>query len=124
MSVDLPDQNELELWCATLENDTRGWADRAACHPKHGHDPVWWFPEGNRALRRHPHILAAKQVCGTCPVQRECLQHGIVFEPYGVWGGLTELERDVFRVSMGMKSMLWRRSHQNRVSALKGLGDE
>lgn len=124
MSVDLPNRDELDALVAALPNDTRGWADRAACHPQHGHDPAWWFPEGNRAIRRHPHILAAKQVCGACPVQRECLQHGIVFEPYGVWGGLTELERDVFRVSMGMKSLLWRKSHHNRVAGLRGVSGE
>lgn len=123
MSVDLPDREELDGLLATLENDTRAWADYAACHPKHGHNPALWFPEGNRAIKRHPDVLAAKQVCNACPVQRECLQHGIVFEPYGVWGGLTELERDVFRVSMGMRSMLWRKSHHSRIAGMKGVAN-
>lgn len=124
MSVDLPDREELDVWHSTLENDTRVWADDAACHPKYGHDPALWFPEGNRSVKRDPNVMFAKQVCYSCPVQRECMQHGIVFEPYGIWGGLTELERDVFRVSMGLKSLLWRRSHHARISLLKGLTND
>lgn len=124
MPADLPDRDELDTLLATLENDTRVWADYAACHPKHGHDSAWWFPEGNRAIKRHPHVLAAKEVCNACPVQRECLQHGIVHEPYGVWGGMTELERDVFRVHMGMRSMLWRKSHHARITAMREATNE
>jgi WhiB family redox-sensing transcriptional regulator len=39
--------------------------------------------------------MVAKSLCGTCPVQPECRQHALsVGEPYGVWGGTTESERD------------------------------
>lgn len=37
-------------------------------------------------------VLAAKAVCARCPVAGECLEVGI-FEPWGVWGGLTTEER-------------------------------
>jgi WhiB family redox-sensing transcriptional regulator len=34
-------------------------------------------------------------VCGACPVKVQCAQHALaVREPYGVWGGLTEDERE------------------------------
>ena len=36
----------------------------------------------------------AKRVCATCEVRRQCLEYALrTREPYGIWGGLTELER-------------------------------
>jgi WhiB family transcriptional regulator, redox-sensing transcriptional regulator len=36
----------------------------------------------------------AKSVCSTCCVRQECLEYALgTKEPYGIWGGLTELER-------------------------------
>ena len=38
---------------------------------------------------------SAKEVCMRCPVRTECAAHALaVREPYGVWGGLTEDERE------------------------------
>ena len=38
--------------------------------------------------------LRAKQVCAGCDVRAECLQQAVrTGERYGVWGGLTDLER-------------------------------
>jgi WhiB family transcriptional regulator, redox-sensing transcriptional regulator len=37
-------------------------------------------------------VRAAKAVCSGCPVAGECLEVGL-FEPWGVWGGLTTEER-------------------------------
>ncbi len=41
----------------------------------------------------------AKQVCRGCPVLEQCRRHALaVQEPYGVWGGLSEGERnDIIR---------------------------
>src|SRR6476661_6133105 len=37
----------------------------------------------------------AKQICSGCPVLDRCRAHALaVHEPYGVWGGLSESERD------------------------------
>ena len=34
-------------------------------------------------------------MCQTCPVVEQCRRHALaVHEPYGVWGGLSEAERD------------------------------
>jgi len=36
----------------------------------------------------------AKAICRVCPVQGPCLEFAVeIREPYGIWGGLTELER-------------------------------
>ena len=38
---------------------------------------------------------AAKEICLACPVLQQCRSHALaVREPYGVWGGLTEDERE------------------------------
>ena len=39
-----------------------------------------------------PEIARGKQVCGACPVRRECLEFGLT-EGYGLWGGYTKPER-------------------------------
>lgn len=37
-------------------------------------------------------VAAAKLVCAGCPVRAKCLEVGL-FEPWGVWGGLSTDER-------------------------------
>lgn len=56
---------------------------------------VFFHPEGERGPARRDRDSAAKAVCGACPVLRQCREHALrVREPYGVWGGLTEDERE------------------------------
>lgn len=59
-------------------------------------DPTLFFhPEGERGPARRNRDAAAKAVCATCPVLRQCREHALtVREPYGVWGGLTEDDRE------------------------------
>jgi WhiB family redox-sensing transcriptional regulator len=39
--------------------------------------------------------VAAKTICGRCPVIAECAAHALaVREPYGVWGGMSEDDRE------------------------------
>ena len=39
--------------------------------------------------------MAAKAVCPACPVLVQCAAHSLaVREPYGVWGGMSEDERE------------------------------
>jgi len=35
----------------------------------------------------------AKRFCATCPVQGDCLQYALVYDMYGVWGGMSYKER-------------------------------
>lgn len=56
---------------------------------------VFFHPEGERGSRRRSRETTAKTVCSTCPVLVRCRSHALaVREPYGVWGGLTEAERE------------------------------
>lgn len=69
------------------------WQHRGACR---GVDPDTFFsPETERGPRRRARESAAKALCAQCPVRRECLDHALaVREPFGVWGGLNQTERE------------------------------
>ncbi|EWT03807.1 Transcription factor WhiB [Intrasporangium chromatireducens Q5-1] len=70
------------------------WQIEGACRTV---SPETFFhPEGERGPRRRAREAAAKAICGSCPVVTQCLQHALsVREPYGIWGGLSELEREL-----------------------------
>jgi hypothetical protein len=73
--------------------DLWDWQLVAACR---GVDSSLFFhPEGERGAARSAREASAKEVCMRCPVRAECATHALaVREPYGVWGGLTEDERE------------------------------
>jgi WhiB family transcriptional regulator, redox-sensing transcriptional regulator len=55
---------------------------------------MFFHPEGERGRSRRQRIEQAKEVCSTCPVLEACREHALtVREPYGVWGGMGEEER-------------------------------
>ena len=65
------------------------WRTRAACA---GRSPTLWFPEGSGHGAATQEALAT---CKRCPVQAECLTHALdTPEHHGIWGGLTEAERN------------------------------
>jgi WhiB family transcriptional regulator, redox-sensing transcriptional regulator len=71
------------------------WQYQGACRQV---DPsVFFHPEGERGPARRRRDDAAKAVCASCPVMTQCRQHALtVREPYGVWGGMTEDEREAY----------------------------
>ena len=73
--------------------DVWDWQFEGACRDA---DPTTFFhPEGERGPSREARDRAAKAVCATCPVIAACAAHALaVREPYGVWGGMTEEERE------------------------------
>ncbi|MCW2745795.1 MAG: transcription factor WhiB [Mycobacterium sp.] len=57
---------------------------------------LFFHPEGERGPRRARRESAAKEICADCPVIVECRAHALAsHEPYGVWGGLSEGEREI-----------------------------
>jgi WhiB family transcriptional regulator, redox-sensing transcriptional regulator len=73
--------------------DLWDWQSQAACRDVN--PELFFSPESERGVRKRAREMVAKSLCGTCPVQLECRQHALsVGEPYGVWGGTTESERD------------------------------
>jgi len=73
--------------------DLWDWQLHAACR---GEDPALFFhPEGERGPTRAAREAAAKAVCAACPMLAQCAAHALtVREPYGVWGGMSEEDRD------------------------------
>jgi WhiB family redox-sensing transcriptional regulator len=69
------------------------WQLDGACR---GLDTEMFFhPDNERGPRRANREAAAKAVCARCPVARQCAEHALrAREPYGIWGGLSESERD------------------------------
>lgn len=61
------------------------WMTQAACR---GRSERPWYPERGESNR------VAVRVCEGCPVKQACLEYALVTqEPYGIWGGVTEVSR-------------------------------
>ncbi len=73
--------------------DLWDWQFTGACRDA---DPTLFFhPEGERGPARRNRDAEALLVCAGCPVLVQCRAHSLrVREPYGVWGGLTEDDRE------------------------------
>lgn len=69
------------------------WQLEGACREA---DPAIFFhPEGERGSARRNRDRAAQEICAGCPVLMQCREHALAArEPYGVWGGLTEADRE------------------------------
>jgi WhiB family redox-sensing transcriptional regulator len=73
--------------------DLWDWQLRGLCRGKDS--SLFFHPEGERGAARSSRESAAKEICLNCPVQNRCADHALkVREPYGVWGGMTEEERE------------------------------
>jgi len=68
------------------------WQFDGACRDED--ETLFFHPEGERGSARRRRAAAAKAICATCPVIKQCREQSLtVREPYGVWGGLSEDER-------------------------------
>lgn len=66
------------------------WAARASCQNV---DPDLFFDETDPEA-----VQIAKEICGGCVVQKECLHHALVHrEKDGIWAGTTPAERKRIR---------------------------
>lgn len=68
------------------------WRLRARCR---GLSPeVFFVADGERGAARARSEEAAKSLCRSCPVNRQCLDFAMVSgESHGIWGGATAAER-------------------------------
>ena len=75
-----------------IHDDTK-WQTMAACHGEMG--SVFYPPmRTERKAVRLAREQRAKAVCAGCPVRQECLDTALTQnERYGIWGGLTDVER-------------------------------
>lgn len=83
--------------------DTPDWFSKSLC--KNRHIDLWYPPLDSE----HPdkYYKVAREVCHRCPVWRECLDAG-TSEVWGMWGGLTPLERTALSVDKAPKASAFR----------------
>ncbi|WP_257477216.1 WhiB family transcriptional regulator [Acidipropionibacterium jensenii] len=68
-----------------VDDGVDSWQARALCAQT---DPEAFFPEKGGSTRE------AKRICEHCEVQAECLAYALANdERFGIWGGLSEMER-------------------------------
>jgi WhiB family redox-sensing transcriptional regulator len=72
------------------------WQRQALCR---GMDTsVFFSPTGERGRQRRAREEKARGICLRCPVKEACARTALRSgEQYGLWGGLTEGEREVLR---------------------------
>jgi WhiB family redox-sensing transcriptional regulator len=65
-------------------------------------DPELFFPQESepypgKIISKYIDIAAAKRVCSDCPLKLQCLEYGLKNAEIGIWGGLTESQRESLR---------------------------
>ncbi len=63
----------------------------------------YWFPELEVGQPNQAEARIAKSICAACPHKVECAEWGIYNEAHGVWGGLTNRDRQAIRRQRGIK---------------------
>lgn len=81
---------------AARSGDER-WQAQAACAGEVA--PMFYPPmRTERKVARLAREAKAKAICATCMVRQPCLEYALANnERYGVWGGLTDVERRALR---------------------------
>ena len=68
---------------------------------------IIYHPDGERGSARERRVSTAKAICAACPVMAQCRAHALkTKEPYGVWGGLGEEDREVIYAQQARQSRL------------------
>jgi WhiB family transcriptional regulator, redox-sensing transcriptional regulator len=73
------------------------WLSKALCKGKHAQ---FWHPPAD-VPNTSAFFDVARQLCERCPVWDSCLDYGRE-ETFGMWGGLTPMERKVFVGGRGL----------------------
>lgn len=78
-------------------SDVWEWQMQGRCRDRSG--AQFFHPDDDLGrISRRLREAAAKRLCVSCPVRRECATHALgVGEEYGVWGGFSETERAMLR---------------------------
>lgn len=101
-------------------DSTWHWQELGSCRDA---DPLLFFhPQNERGSSRIKRDQSAKRICAPCQVRLECADYAIrAREPYGVWGGLSEDDREmIFR---RLDSAAIARASRDRGAGLHIAGD-
>lgn len=78
---------------STLAHVEPTWRAGAACQAA---SAAHFYPPSTTETReqRQQRETAARELCARCAVRPACLEYALYLqEPYGIWGGLNEVER-------------------------------
>ena len=70
------------------------WREHALCAQVGGD---LWHPEKGQSN------VEAKRICNSCPVIDACLEYALRYPEMGIWGGLSESQRDRIRKERGIR---------------------
>jgi len=63
----------------------------------------FWFPEKEKNGISQVDAKFAKSICRSCIHQSDCAEWGIQKETFGIWGGLTDMDRRAIRRRRGIR---------------------
>lgn len=58
---------------------------------------IFYSVEEERNVLAYEYINALRTICLACPLWKDCLTYAAEHEIYGVWGGMTSIERFAMR---------------------------
>jgi WhiB family redox-sensing transcriptional regulator len=62
--------------------------------PCHNYPDAFFYDENAKVAGFKHQYITAKALCAECPIRLECLEYALAAdEEYGVWGGLSPVER-------------------------------
>lgn len=100
------------------DDSTWEWQGRGLCLSADNAD--FFHPQNERGLARVRRDRRAKTICAACPVRLECADYAIrAHEPYGIWGGLTEEEREDIYARLPIESYPTARGEGARAAAVE-----
>jgi WhiB family redox-sensing transcriptional regulator len=89
----------VDVQLVPIQPNSVEWRSQAACQGEKG-SAFYPPPSSERRSIKVAREKRAKQVCATCVVRTTCLEQALDSgERYGIWGGLTDLERKHLRAS-------------------------
>jgi WhiB family transcriptional regulator, redox-sensing transcriptional regulator len=89
------------------------WQNRGLCRSGR-YDPNLWYPEGPDSERKSAKPI---KVCCTCPVMTQCRAWALAkHEIFGVWGGLSEGDRQSLWKGRVPRQSYLRRSRRRSVA--------
>lgn len=84
------------------------WQAKSLCKKQMKYDPKTksfthftvsdFYPGSGKTVTQE-----VRKMCNRCPVQKECLEHGLRHERYGQWGGISEVQRVKVREQEGIE---------------------
>ncbi|MFC8015364.1 WhiB family transcriptional regulator [Streptomyces cinereoruber] len=100
-------------------SDPKEWVEAACAKP--GIDPNIFFDRDSERSNQGKSNLSAKRICNRCAVRQECLSLAISSrEGYGIWGGLTTVERINVSNTVPTRTSNATRKYLEKTADLKG----